>query len=304
MKWLKKGRIFKPEGNLKWMVSHAALPAGFKIADNIFRIYCSGRDNQGRSQIGFFEINLEEPSKILYITEEPVLTLGPLGTFDDRGLTNSWIIKHNGCHYLYYSGWSLGVTVPFYFYIGLAISEDGGLTFKKVSNAPILDRNPIDPYLTASPCIVIQDNIWKMWYVSGVKWEIENGKPKHYYHIKYAQSNNGIDWVRSGTVCIDFKSKDEYAIARPCVIVENDIYKMWYCYRGKSYKIGYAESNDGMYWHRKDESVGISTSSNGWDSEMIAYPYVFKHKGNYYMLYNGNGYGKSGIGLAILSTEM
>jgi putative glycosyltransferase len=39
----------------------------------------------------------------------------------------------------------------------------------------------------------------------------------------------------------------------------------------------------------------------GWDSEMIEYPFVFDHAGERYMLYNGNGYGKSGFGLAILN---
>ena len=33
---------------------------------------------------------------------------------------------------------------------------------------------------------------------------------------------------------------------------------------------------------------------------MICYPFVFDYSGNRYMLYNGNEYGKTGIGLAIL----
>jgi len=303
MRWIKKGLIFKPKGDLEWMVSHAAIPYAQQIGDNEYRIYCTGRDSQGRSQIGFFEINIENPVEIIKISEKPVITLGPTGSFDDRGLTNSWVIQHQEKYYLYYSGWSLGVTVPFYFYVGLAISDDGGLTFNKVSLSPILERNVVDPYLTASPCIVIEDNIWKMWYVSGVGWKLENNQPKHYYHIKYAESHNGIDWQRAGKVCIDFKSDDEYAIARPSVIVKDGFYQMWYCYRGENYKIGYAESTDGLVWIRKDDEAGIGESDEGWDSEMLAYPYVFKHSGQLYMLYNGNGYGRSGIGLAVLSNE-
>jgi hypothetical protein len=69
---------------------------------------------------------------------------------------------------------------------------------------------------------------------------------------------------------------------------------MWYSYRGKNYRIGYAESDDGLNWKRKDEDAGIDVS------EMIEYPFVFDHKGGRYMLYNGNGYGKTGIGLAVL----
>ena len=140
-----------------------------------------------------------------------------------------------------------------------------------------------------------------MWYVSGTKWEADNDQPKHYYHIKYAESVNGIHWQRNGIVCVDFGDHDEYAIARPCVIRDNGIYRMWYAYRGKGYRIGYAESKDGLRWERKDEEVGIDVSDSGWDSEMIEYPFVFDHDGERYMLYNANGYGKTGIGLAALA---
>jgi hypothetical protein len=45
--------------------------------------------------------------------------------------------------------------------------------------------------------------------------------------------------------------------------------------------------------------VGIDVSHSGWDSEMIAYACVFKHGNKWHMLYNGNGYGKTGIGYAV-----
>ncbi len=301
MRWIKKGLIFAPQGNFDWIVTHAMTPFAQRVTEDLFRIFFCARDSNGRSQIGYFEINLANPTDILYITGSPVIGLGPLGAFDDSGVINSWITSHSDEQYQYYGGWSRGVTVPFYLFVGLAISENGGKTFRRVSAAPLLGRSDVDPYLTASPCVLVENGIWRMWYTSGVKWELENGRPKHYYHIKYAESRNGIEWKRDGVVCIDFESRDEHAIARPCVLKEDGIYKMWYSYRGKSYRIGYAESRDGLRWERKDREVGIDVSVSGWDSEMIEYPFVFDHKGERYMLYNGNGYGKTGIGLAVLA---
>ena len=101
-------------------------------------------------------------------------------------------------------------------------------------------------------------------------------------------------------MCIDFKSKDEYAIARPCVLKENGFYRMWYSYRGEHYRIGYAESEDGIRWQRKDEEAGIDISESGWDSEMVEYAFVFSHDSKKYMLYNGNDYGKTGLGYAVI----
>ena len=127
-----------------------------------------------------------------------MIDLGPLGAFDDSGVTTSWIVDHADKKFHYYSGWSFGVTVPFYFFVGLAISDDGGQTYRRVSSSPILERNSIDPYLTASPCVLVENGRWSMWYVSGTGWDMKDGQPRHRYHIKYAESVNGIEWVREG----------------------------------------------------------------------------------------------------------
>ena len=299
MRWVKKGLIIQPTGELDWMVTHASMPFADRISDNTYRIYFCGRNDQCRAQTGYIEIDINEPNQIRYITEKPILQLGSLGSFDDTGVWPSWIVHHNNMQYLYYTGRMAGVTVPFYSSTGLAISKDGGRTFQRYSRAPLLERNDVDPYLNATPCVLVEGGKWRMWYSSGVSWQIENDKPKHFYHIKYAESEDGINWERMGTVCIDFKSDDEYAIGRPCVLKESGIYKMWYSYRGESYRLGYAESNDGILWERKDDEVGIDVSGVGWDSEMICYAHVFDHDGRKYMLYNGNSYGKTGMGYAV-----
>jgi len=300
MKWIKKGLILKP-GKFDWMITHASVPFAERIGEDFYRVYFCGRDSLNRSHPGYIEIDINEPQKILSITEKPVLNLGSLGAFDDSGVMPSWIVDYGGTKYMYYIGWNQGVTVPFYNFIGLAVSQNGGKTFQRFSKAPILGRSDVDPYLAVSPCVIIESGIWRMWYSSCVGWEIEGGKPKHYYHIKYAESKDGFHWERKGVICIDFKSKEEYAIARPCVLKEGGIYKIWYSYRGKRYRIGYAESRDGIHWERKDDEAEIDVSESGWDSEMVEYAFVFEHKGKKYMLYNGNSYGKTGLGYAVLS---
>ncbi|MBA2353563.1 MAG: hypothetical protein H0V80_02730, partial [Acidobacteria bacterium] len=166
--------------------------------------------------------------------------------------------------------------------------------------APILDRSPADPLLTASPSVLVEGDVWKMWYVSGVRWIIEDGQSKHYYRVQYAESDDGIAWRRDGAACLDF-GPGEYAFGRPSVVKRGGLYRMWYSHRGAAYRLGYAESMDGRRWTRLDAHVGIDVGADGWDSEMMEYPHVFEHRGRLYMLYNGNGYGRSGVGLAILA---
>lgn len=301
----KLGRIFDPAAhasNIPYTSSAAILPLAQHISESRYRVVFSGRDTQGRSQIGAFTLDLQKSRQMQYQAQEvmpqPLLGLGSLGAFDDNGVTATSIVEHAGITYLYYGGWTLGVTVPFYAFVGCAVSTDG-LHFTRVSRAPILDRSSVDPYLTLSPTVLIENGIWRMWYISGTDWVQYAGAPRHYYHIKYAESHDGIVWDRRGIVCIDYKDDSEYALARPIVQKTGDQYEMWFSHRGDSYRLGYATSRDGIAWTRDDSQAGLDVSVTGWDSEMVCYADLFVHNGNRYMLYNGNGYGRSGIGLAV-----
>ena len=279
------------------MRTHAANTVAEFLYDDVFRVYFSCRDENNISCIGFVEVDINPPFKILNISAEPVLSPGESGTFDDSGTSLSCITNVKGKKYLYYLGWNLCVTVPWRNSIGLAIYNDGTHKFEKISKAPILDRCDVDPYSISYPYVLPDDDIFRMWYGSNLAWGKEQKDMAHV--IKYAESNDGIHWRREGKIALNFKNKDEYALSRPFVIKEDGIYKMWYSYRGKAYRIGYAESKNGIEWMRKDEAVGITVSDSGWDSEMICYPFIFDHKGQRYMLYNGNGYGKTGFGICV-----
>ena len=301
-KWEKYGLIFTPDGTVEWMKTYAWVPVADHIKNDLYKIFFATRNQNNMSQVGYIVIDLNDPKNILEISKEPVLSLGPLGAFDDSAVIPSCIVSYGNKKYLYYVGWMQGKRVPYYASIGLAISEDGGVHYKKISLAPLLDRNNIDPYFTASLDVLIEKK-WRMWYLTNTEWTIVKGEPQPRYHIKYAESDNGIDWRREGIVAIDFQSDKEYAIARPRVIKENGIYRMWYSYRGDTYHIGYAESADGIRWERKDRDAGIDVSKNGWDAAMIEYAFVLNHQGKKHMFYNGNEYGKEGIGYARLEED-
>ena len=300
MKWKKLGLIIEPKKiNRYWMITHGMDPTVDYLHDDVFRIYFCGRNKNNQSLIGYADININEPSKILNTPDDPVLGLGELGCFDDNGVTASCIINFQDKKYLYYIGWRPRSTTRLSLMTGLSISTDGGNTFNRVSRAPIIELTDREPFsILTAPYVIREKNIWRMWYVSCTGWENPD-LPR--YNIKYAESEDGINWKQDGIVCIDFISNNETAIARPCIQYENGIYRMWYCKKMTSieYRMGYAESTNGIKWVRMDDKVGIDVSESGWDSEMIEYPYVFNHKSKKYMVYNGNGYGIDGIGLAV-----
>lgn len=304
MKWTKLNHIFAPDGDVWWMRTHASLPTPLYLGDNLYRIYFASRDEQSRSRIGYVEIDITEPAKILYITPRPVLDIGKLGAFDDSGVMPTSIVHVKDRLYLYYVGWMQGKNVRYYLHHGLAISKDGGKTFERYSRATISPQTEMEPYgLFTAPLVIYDGDLFRMWYGSGLGWGVINEKVNPKYNMRYAISKNGTTWKRI-SLAVDFAYSDEWAIGRCAILKTSDIYEMWFSYmRGKQgYRIGYAQSKDGKSWERDDTQAGISISENGWDSQMIEYPAIFKHPptptGEYYMLYNGNDYGRTGFGIA------
>jgi hypothetical protein len=303
--WTRRGLLISAPTVQPWAHSHAALPTVEAIEDEHLDIYYSPRDQRGRAHIARAHLAVTPDGELVVSDHEltPVLSPGPLGAFDDSGVTMSCVVEGDRGTVLYYTGWTLGVSVPFYFYAGAAIRAHGQSDFRRVSSAPMLERSADDPYLTASPWVLRDEGAWRMWYVSCAGWELVDGAPRHRYHLRYAESADGLHWRRDGQVAIDFANRDEYAMSRPCVIGGDGRYRMWFAARGESYRLAYAESADGVHWERDDSRAGLRPSRPGdWDSEMVAYPALFERRGIEYLLYNGNGYGRSGIGYATRPT--
>lgn len=309
--WQKKGLVYSSNGEFYWNKTHAQVTCvddGY--ADKI-RIIYSARDEKGRCMPSYIDVSKEDPQKVLYVHDKPILELGVIGMFDDCGIMPTWLLHHpNGERWLYYIGWTVRNTIPYHNSIGIAVSRDGGNTYTKMFDGPVINTTPLEPLFSGNTCVLYDEGIFKMWYLNCTKWEEINGKIEPFYNIKYGESKDGIHWERNNTVAIDYKDENEGGLSRPCVLKEQDgSYIMWFSYRAKtlyrgeklenSYRISVAVSADGIHWERKDGESGIKLNDTGWDSEMIAYPMVFTVKSQKYMYYNGNGFGRSGFGLAV-----
>lgn len=310
MKWQKKGLIFCTDAQFAWMHSHAQCPTAIYL-ENKIRIYFSARNKQGESLPTFIDVDPENPSRIIYLHDKPVLNKGRLGTFDENGIIPSYLLNKDNEIYLYYAGWSQSKNVPYKNFTGLAISSDNGLSFRKISEAPILSMNEYTPLSATGPCIIFREGIYHCIYSTGKDWLEIDGKLEHTYLLTYASSYDAINWNHSGNIIISPDDRFE-AHCKPTVIYCNNIYHLWFSKRGSygfrnpgdtAYRLGYAQSQDFMNWNRMDDKAGITVSDYGWDSEMICYPHIVNAGNRTYMFYNGNGFGKSGFGYAELEMD-
>ncbi|WP_200159975.1 glycoside hydrolase family protein [Francisella philomiragia] len=299
--WKKLGQIYHCMAIDKYLLSHASNPLAVHLRDDVYRVFFSGRDSSNKSSVGYVDIDILK-HEVVSCCDEVVFKNGPEDSFYSHGVSIGNMYEVDTKNYIQFMAWQIRNNSHWRGDIG-RLSIDANL--EKITldpNCVYIGCDNEDSISLSYSCVLYDDGIYKMWYGSTVDWNSENGEMIHV--IKYATSHNGEQWQKHG-LAIPYEIGVAQAFSRPTVVRDSYGYHMWFSYRsgdGTKYRIGYAHSNDGISWDRKQDS-GIDVSERGWDSEMICYPFVFDHKGKRYMLYNGNDYGKTGFGLAVLENK-
>jgi len=316
MKWIKLGKIFDPAehtlpGNCR---EFAQSPQALVLGDRV-RVYFSTRerDSSGKylSHVAFVDFD-RRLKTIMGVSKHTVVPLGGLGSFDEHGIFPFHVMGDGDRVLGYTTGWNRKVSVSVDAAIGLAISDDGGATFRKHGTGPILAAALKEPFLVGDAFVRRYDGVYHMWYIFGLRWirSTAGAAPDRVYKIAHATSADGITWHRNSQPIVPDKLNADECQALPTVFHRDGIYHMLFCYRQaygfrtdsqSAYRIGYAQSRDLINWQRDDEKCGIDVATDGWDSQMQCYPNVFELDGKVYLLYNGNEFGRLGFGLAVLA---
>lgn len=303
--WKKLGLIYSPFGTHRnpKLLTHAANPLPILIEGDLYRVFYSGRDINNKSSVGAVDIDIVK-RKVIKEHSEPFFEHGPEGSFYANGVSIGNCYTVNGVQYMLFMGWQTPKSGHWRGDIGrLVVTPDLSLLLD--GNEPFMGSDDTDPISLSYPWVQNSEKGgYVMWYGSTSTWDAGNGEMLHV--INCAESQDGHNWNREG-LAIPYELGIAQAFSRPTVVGSLKIgFEMWFSYRsggGDKYRIGHAHSIDGKKWKLALEDAGISVSLDDWDSEMIEYPFVFDHKDQRYMLYNGNGYGKTGFGLAILTNE-
>jgi hypothetical protein len=299
MKWEKLGLLYEFTDVHPRLKSHASNPLAVHLRADEFRVYFSSRDRNNKSSVGWVDLNIRTKS-ILEVGNEPLISYGSMDSFYSHGISIGNLYKGpNHQQYILFMAWQIRGKEHWRGDIGrLELKDNGSLEISP--DRPFISTDQEDEISLSYPHVEFHEGIYKMWYGSTIDWKSENGEMIHV--IKYATSKDAEKWVKHG-VAIPYELGIAQAFSRPTVIIDESGYHMWYSYRDgtdRKYRIGYSTSDNGLEWTNHLDKAGITVSEKGWDSEMICYPFVFEHKGELYMLYNGNDYGRCGFGIAKL----
>ena len=302
--WRKLGQLYVPKasGQHPKLISHAANPLPVHMTGDVYRIFFSGRDDQNRSSVGAIDVDIVR-RKIITEHQAPFFEHGPVGSFYSDGVSIGNCYKANGIQYMLFMGWQNPPCGHWRGDIGRLVLKDD-LSLELDSATPIMGITDEDPISSSYPWVEARPNGgFDMWYGSTISWDVGTGEMLHV--INHASSDDGNYWEHHG-LSMPFEIGRAQAFSRPTVALDQSgNLEMWFSYRsglGEKYRIGYATSENGVNWKLDLDGAGIAVSTSDWDSEMIEYPFVFDHDGERFMLYNGNGYGKTGFGLAVLVT--
>lgn len=315
MRWETLGQVFDCTGgkNLpEGFVSHAQSPQVLPIRDG-FRVYFSTRrvDASGAPITApvFADFNCDWRPRGKPMG--PVLAPGTLGCYDEHGVFPFHVVQLNGRLFGYISGWSRRLSVPVETAIGLSESVDGGTTFQRIFQGPILNKCLAEPFLVGDPFVISTVSRHFMWYIHGTAWfpASETEPAVRVYKIAQRESLDGVNWIRPRTNIIRDVLGDEECQALPTVVLWRGKFHMFFCYRyatqfrhdpRRGYKLGHAVSVDLLHWHRlNDPQIPVLS----WDVEMRCYPCAFVHDDILHIAYNGNEFGKNGFGISFCRNE-
>lgn len=298
--WIRKGKICGNDTwDLEWHKRNTQLPIPYLKNDSTLRLYLTFCDEENRGRLGYIDVNPDNPSEILEYSKTPLLDLGNRGCFDENGVVPTAILEDEGKMYLYYCGFQKQVNYPYSSLTGVAVSIDGGETFSRIKETPLLERKDGEMFIRTGAGIYKFGEVYRLYYASGNKWLNLDGKWVPKYRFKYIDSNS--------PTCFDGEAKDlfplqddEYGMTTPQIFKINDGYGMIYSIRSVSdgYRMGYAFSHDGISFTRQDSIMDMKRPLGEFDSEMYCYGKCFRNGERTYLFYSGNHFGMDGIGWA------
>lgn len=268
-----------------------------------YKMFYAGRAGAG---IGFAEASIDDPLTWKEHPTSPVLK--PLSNWEGNSINQPRVVKVTDDHWrMYYTGWGYkhpNGGSPWAF--NLAESFDGGVTWKRHAEGPLLERGDKDSPDGGGvfvPEVRKIGDTWMMWYTA---LKVAAGQN---IQICLATSTDGIQWTKhpeNPVLTDDFTTGPKRNVISRCFVrYENGVFKIWYSHAKPDYRIKYAESLDGVHWELSPISPVLDAGPQGtWDSQMVEYPEIDVVDGQWRLWFCGNGFGSVGFATGEVETSV
>jgi predicted GH43/DUF377 family glycosyl hydrolase len=202
--WRRMGKVLSADGGYI-----AANGSAIVQGNEIFYYYQTGSTAQ-------IALARSSDGRNFHRETQPVLPLGPYGSWDERGVADPYVIRKNNRLYLYYEGMDRAKRQR----LGIAVSDDG-VTWSKLRTNPILELGEsFDARGLGEPAV---------WSDYGSYWMLYTGRDQNEQRrLGLAVSSDGIQWHKQPLVIAGSEPWDSKVICDPTVIVEPDRVRVWF----------------------------------------------------------------------------
>ncbi len=253
--------------------------------EGMFQAWYSGERGDGGSTGDYSILYFESGNGLTW--GYPATASGVVeGGLSDYGVHSPWVIKNSEDSYVvWFTREQVGVVTNLADIYRNTFSDpsnlSGGLAQQVITNG-VVSQTEAGVF---HPCVVVAGtNDYRLWYTgkdtSGVT------------RIFYTTSSGGVAWTGHQLV-IDraedgVTEYDAQEVFRPCVLLENGTYRMWYAATdsGGTTRILYRESSNGVDWGEIGLNVGAGSEGTH-DRFGATKPYILEDAGTYHLYYLG-----------------
>jgi hypothetical protein len=274
----------------------------------------------GADECGYRILSAQAPanSPHEWVAQGSLIEAQPMTSHNSLGPGFPFLLPINEKRWLlYFCGWGKAAGQRLPNTTGVAISDDGGKTWRYHDANPILPLDRLyDREGTGSVWILPEAGGFRLYYTAlgryynrpaGVKTGHGDTVPE--IGIGYAESEDGLHWHKPFDDWIvrprHFEVEPyEYICSKPCVVAEAEggPYTMWVNTFGFAYRVHRLTSSDGISWEWSprvgpEGELGVGVPG-AFDSVQRSYPTIVTHDSSYRCWYTGDGFGKTGMGYA------
>jgi hypothetical protein len=289
------GRILRPTdfkiGGKE--LSHCANPVVVPVDNELSRVFFNSRDDFQRSSVYSVDIEMQTFEVVEGSFKAQHQLTGENNYYRD-GISLGSHFSLQGDGWIGFMGWINPPNEHWYGTIG-KFRLDGNLNLTSIDSQPWFDLDNTDQISLSYPALYFSGDEYRIWYGSTLTWEASNGEMIHI--LKERRSRDGVLFEPTNRE-VQWDLVNSQAFSRPSILKVGDQHLMAYSVRGSNskYRIGFGLLKDETNLIR--EIGSFYPSEPEWAGEMVEYPYLFAHNKSNFMFYNGDSFGKTGVGLA------
>ena len=293
--WRKLGRVLQASGTALSR-SHVMLPTPLVMADRV-RVFYASCDEHLRGRVFFADFATEPPFALLATNPKPVFDVGPVGSFDCDGVNPSQVLETNEGLALLYIGWRRGPAAePYTLFAGLAWSRDCGMSFARRPE-PILPPRPGERLFRTAPFIDRDEKGYRLFYIGGDTFvDGDFGRRTPVYSLMEQRGDSLLKWDGPARPLMSPDlAAGEVGFGRPVVTPDR---RLMVSLRTRAGYRLFETDLDFLPQSRSVLTPVIPPPFEAWEAEMTCFGAPCVVGANELLFYNGDGYGRTGMGLA------